>query len=86
MVYGLLGGGLLFAGLHHFQSAKIHEPRKVDDNPDKFFLWTTNTSFHYIFTYDPHAADVWLFESGGGRLSETNAGRRVRVANPANDR
>ncbi len=38
---------------------------KPDDNPDKFHLWTTNSSYGYAFTYDPHAADVWLFRTVG---------------------
>jgi len=41
-------------------------PPDVDDNPNKFVLWKANYSYRYTFTYDPHAADVWLFESGGG--------------------
>ena len=72
LVCGLLIGGILFAVSGRFRPATVFEGRKVNDNPDKFFLWTTNKSFHYIFTYDPHAADVWLFESGGGNLSESN--------------
>lgn len=33
------------------------------NNPDNFFLWTTNGKvYQHTFTYDPHAADDWLFE------------------------
>jgi len=36
------------------------------NNPDRFFIWTTNgASYSHAFTYDPHAADDWLRESGG---------------------
>jgi hypothetical protein len=35
-----------------------------NDNSDKFHLWTTNLSHNYTFTYDPHAADEWLFHAG----------------------
>jgi hypothetical protein len=38
---------------------------KPDDNPDKFYLWTTNSVYGYAFTYDPHAVDVWLFRTVG---------------------
>ncbi len=37
----------------------------LTNNPDKFFLWGTNTNIHYTFTYDPHAADEWRVEVGG---------------------
>jgi hypothetical protein len=35
-----------------------------DDNPDKFYLQATSSSFNYAFTYDPRAADEWLFHNG----------------------
>lgn len=38
-------------------------------NPNYFFVWGTKASWQYTFTYDPHAADVWLFKSGGGNFS-----------------
>jgi hypothetical protein len=56
-----------------YRQAKVAESRKVNENPDKFYLWTTNKSVRHDFVYDPHAADVWLFESGGGNLVQTNA-------------
>jgi hypothetical protein len=40
---------------------RLEEP---DNNPDKFYLWATNSSYGYTFTYDPHAADAWLFRTG----------------------
>ncbi|HEX4121323.1 MAG TPA: hypothetical protein VH619_11950 [Verrucomicrobiae bacterium] len=36
----------------------------MKNNPDKFYMWGTTTNFQYAFTYDPHAADGWLFEWG----------------------
>jgi hypothetical protein len=51
-----------YSGLH---------TRNPGNNPNKFFLWATNSSYCYTFTYDPHAADVWRFESGGGYGSST---------------
>jgi len=43
------------------------------DNPDNFFMWTTNgTAYNHTFTYDPHAADDWLREFGRGWKAGTN--------------
>jgi hypothetical protein len=39
--------------------------RDVGNNPDHFFLWSTNSKYSYRFIYDPLAADIWLCESGG---------------------
>ena len=36
-----------------------------NDNPQDFYLWSTGSSFAYTFRYDPRAADVWSFKSGG---------------------
>ena len=36
-----------------------------NNNPQDFYLWSTDSSFAYAFRYDPRAADVWLFKSGG---------------------
>ena len=38
---------------------------EVNDNPDKFYLFATNSSYNCTFTYDPRAADEWLFHTGG---------------------
>jgi len=35
------------------------------NNPQDFYLWTTNSSFAHTFRYDPRAADIWLFKAGG---------------------
>jgi hypothetical protein len=42
----------------------------VGDNPDQFHLWTTNSQFGYAFTYDPHAADDWLFDSAAAARNQ----------------
>lgn len=47
-------------------------PGMVLNNPNAFVAWSTNTSVHYTFTYDPHAADVWRFETGGTASPDTN--------------
>jgi hypothetical protein len=39
--------------------------RDVGNNPDHFYLWSTNSTYLYRFIYDPLAADIWLCESGG---------------------
>jgi hypothetical protein len=41
----------------------------LSNNPDKFFLWRTNTNINHAFTYDPHAADEWRFEIGGSLIA-----------------
>lgn len=38
--------------------------REVDNNPDKFHLVATNSAYDVHFTYDPLAADHWLFQRG----------------------
>lgn len=35
-----------------------------NNNPDKFHLVFTNSAYDYSFTYDPLAADEWLFHNG----------------------
>jgi hypothetical protein len=35
------------------------------NNPQDFYLWSTSNSFDYTFRYDPRAADIWAFKSGG---------------------
>jgi hypothetical protein len=68
----VVAAGLLIAGLRHYRSAPPQEPKSVN-NPDQFYLWATNRSFRYTYVYDPHAADVWQFESAGGTSVKTNA-------------
>lgn len=38
---------------------------RQNNNPDQFNLFSTTNSFEYFFTYDPLAADEWLFHAGG---------------------
>lgn len=71
-VGGLVVAGLLIASLRHYQSAS-EKVKRTGNNPDQFYLWTTNRLFHYTYVYDPHAADVWQFESAGGTSVKTNA-------------
>jgi hypothetical protein len=47
-------------------------PEDWNGNPNKFVVWKTNSSIHYTFNYDPHAADGWLFESSGQSSNQTN--------------
>ena len=51
----------------HFGGTTKTARNRPGDNPNKFHLWATDAGFTYTFTYDPHAADVWLFQSGGSR-------------------
>lgn len=43
-----------------------------DNNPDKFYLWTTGKGYSYRFVYNPHAADAWMFKTAEGHLQNTN--------------
>lgn len=40
-------------------------PRILGNNPNRFFLFATNSASEYHFIYDPLAADNWLRESCG---------------------
>jgi hypothetical protein len=62
----LLAAVLVWMGWHRPEMPARVRPRTVDNNPSRFRLCGNSTSFTYTFTYDPRAADVWLFESGGG--------------------
>jgi hypothetical protein len=53
-----------FGVLGYFKLTTNVRREEPDNNPDKFHLWTTNSSYGYTFTYDPHAADAWLFRTG----------------------
>jgi hypothetical protein len=75
---GMLGAGVAVA-LRCFEISGASDRGKLNDNPDKFYLWTNHTAIHHAFTYDPQAADVWAFESGGGNL--TNRQQSVKVTN-----
>jgi hypothetical protein len=51
--------------LLHVKARVRPQTLNAGNNPNYFVIWQTNSSFQYTFTYDPHAADVWLFQSGG---------------------
>jgi hypothetical protein len=38
----------------------------ANNNPDKFYLSVTGQAYSYCFTYDPHAADAWMFRTAEG--------------------
>ena len=48
------------------------ELNSSDNNPDKFYLWTTGRGYSYRFTYNPHAADAWMFKTAEGHLESSN--------------
>ena len=66
LVLWLLAAVLLWVGWNRPEKIARVRLRTADNNPNRFFLWGTSTSYRYAFTYDPHAADMWLFECGGG--------------------
>ena len=64
---------LLFWAVAALAIMNLAAPRRMrveppNNNPQKFYLWSTGASVSHSFTYDPHAADVWLFRSGGGTM------------------
>jgi len=66
LVLGLLAAVLVWMGWDRPEKSARVRLRTVDNNPNRFRLWGNSNSYSYTFTYDPHAADVWLFESAGG--------------------
>jgi len=48
------------------------ETNSSENNPDKFYLWTTGKGYSFRFTYNPHAADAWMFKTAEGKLQNTN--------------
>jgi hypothetical protein len=58
-----LAAGILFV----FSSSerKPVQTLNADNNPDHFHLVATNGTVACNFTYDPLAADQWLFRTGG---------------------
>ena len=63
---------VLLALLGHVKTRARPPAINAGDNPNYFVIWETNSSLHYTFTYDPHAADIWLFQSGGQPTGNTN--------------
>jgi hypothetical protein len=39
-----------------------------DVNPNRFYLYATGKEFSVRYTYDPHAADLWMFRTAEGHL------------------
>src|SRR5260221_14033800 len=58
---------IMFSSREVFRSRR-HPESHENNNPQKFYLWSTGSSFSYTFTCDPRAADGWLFRSGGGTM------------------
>jgi len=63
--FGVLVTILLVVASFHFNISSDVQKREINNNPVKFRLWMTNSSYSYTFTYDPLAADEWRFETGG---------------------
>jgi len=62
---GVLVTILLVVATFHFNISSGVQNGEINNNPDKFHLWATNSAYVYTFTYDPLAADQWLFRTGG---------------------
>jgi hypothetical protein len=63
--FGALVTIFLVVATLHFTNLGSVQIREINNNPDKFRLWATNSTYVYTFTYDPLAADEWRFETGG---------------------
>jgi hypothetical protein len=63
--FGALVTILLVVVTFHFNISSDVQKGEINNNPDKFRLWATNSAYVYTFTYDPLAADEWRFETGG---------------------
>ena len=87
VVVVFLLGAVLLLSIGFIRS--VHPPASSENNnPDKFYLRSTGSSFTYTFTYDPHAADAWLFRAGGSTRFSNRAfsGSLENHTNPLNDR
>jgi hypothetical protein len=56
------------------------ELNSSENNPDKFYLWTTGKGYSFRFTYNPHAADAWMFKTAEGHLQNTNQVLNITLA------
>ena len=60
---------LLAAGawmVSHDQAGSLElRMKEIRNNPDKFRVSVGNNTSTCFFTYDPRAADEWLFQTGG---------------------
>ncbi len=61
----ILTAVIIIAAFRVFPLASHFKP---DNNPDKFYLWTTGNTYSFTYTYDPHAADLWMFRTAEGHL------------------
>jgi hypothetical protein len=46
--------------------------RVENDNPNRFYRYATGKEFSIRYTYDPHAADLWMFRTAEGHLTGNN--------------
>ena len=58
--------GIELASGRHAGTTKV---KAADDNPNKFYLSRTGKEFSVRYTYDPHAADLWMFRTAEGHLT-----------------
>ena len=65
MLFASASAVVLAAMWNLFRNSPALSQDRNKDNPDKFCLWLTNSAYTYTFTYDPRAADKWLFQTGG---------------------
>lgn len=82
LVYSLLVAGLCLAAGSRYLLMSLAPVEVPDNNPDKFRLWTSNSGYQYTFTYDPHAADAWLFRGGSFPTQSLRLDFKVSIEPP----
>jgi len=55
---------LVTAGIRSKTSMRVYS-NDTNDNPHKFHMAFTTNTLDHTMTYDPRAADEWLFYTGG---------------------
>jgi hypothetical protein len=68
----VFAGLLVLAAVWFLTRTSVRSPTTLmdleDNNPQKFHLWTTGSTFSCAFTCDPHATDIWMFRTAGGTM------------------
>lgn len=78
MWLALLAVAILFAaggGLASGRNARTSGVKAADMNPNKFYLHESGKGYSIRYTYDPHAADLWMFRTAEGHLMINNEGK-----------
>jgi len=61
---------LFHSALNHSKLLRGAQMKRANGNPDQFHLWARGGSYDFAFTYDPLAADNWLFDSAAAAKNQ----------------